>query len=152
LLLKVGGKIIVLNSSSVAKGQKDDLTALDPDQQLYALGLGLTTDLISCDIVQNARQQVNILTLNEITNACNGGVYLFKNYNIDNHYVTLYNTILRIITRNTGWEALAKINMSKSFKLAEIYTPVLRKDNILILPTIDRYLEINIAIRLIHFQ
>jgi hypothetical protein len=138
LLLKGGGKIIVFNSSNIVKGQKDDLTPLDNNQSLYALGLGLTEDLISCDVIQSAKEHCNILTLNEIINACNGNIYLFRNYSIEHHYIALYNTIFRIITRNTGWEALSKLNFSKNFKLEEIYTPLLRKDNILLLPTVDR--------------
>jgi hypothetical protein len=138
LLLKGGGKMIVFNSSKIMKGSNDLLSPLDNQRELYALGLGLTEDLISCDIIQSSKEHSNSLTLSEITNACNGNLHLIRNYNIDNHYMQLYNLILRILQRYTGWEALAKIKISKGFNLEEVITTVLRKDNVIILPTVDR--------------
>jgi protein transport protein SEC24 len=79
-----------------------------------------------------------VLTLNEICSTCNGNFYYYKNFNIEHHYKNLFNTIRRVFTRSTGWEALYKIRVSPDLLVKELYTPVLTNNlDLLILPVVD---------------
>lgn len=131
-------------------------TSLDFNKYLSEFGRSLTKSLISCDILQidppknqkistlNKNEKVsfdvyNNINLNEICSNCNGNLYYFNDFNTERDYKSIFNTVKRIITRNTGWEAMCKIRLSKDYEVKELYTPVLCSNlDLLILPQVDR--------------
>lgn len=152
LLLKVnGGKVVVFNASTsitsdplMRSGSHSNVTKEElpytctDNQALFTIGLSLVNDLISCDIFQAAKDPCNLVTLNQICNPSNGHIYLYKNFDLTFHYKNFYNQVRRVVSRQTGWEAVCKIKISKNFQVKEVLTPVLTNDKILIvLPTVD---------------
>lgn len=147
----LGGKIIIFSSSNILstipkmKGGEDPkmtkeqlcYTCLDK-KQIGIMGINLTNEKMSVDIFASAESQINILTLNQLSECSNGNIYFYKNFRIDFHYKNIFNQIRRVLTRPITWEGVLRTRFSHGYRISEYLTPSLISNrDLLNFPTND---------------
>ena len=104
------------------------------------IGKSLTKYQISCDIFQlqiNGETQNNHILIN-ICNYSNGNFYFYKNFNERIHYNNLFNTIIKTISNQKGYEIIMQYFLSPvlTFRQNLSIIPV-QVNNSFLFPCID---------------
>ena len=133
-----GGKIIVFSSSNAINSIPKMNSGLDKNmtreqiaysahdkRKLGNMGINLTNENMSVDIIATADTQINTFTLNQICEYSNGHLYFYKKFKFELHYKTIFNQIRTILSRPTCWEAVNRTRFSSGFKISSYSTPIL---------------------------
>ena len=147
----LGGKIIIFSSSNIIGKLPNMNDGIDKNstkeqiayschdkKQMEVMGLNLTNENISVDLIISADTSIELLTLNQLCDFANGNIYLYKKFNIDLHYKNILNQIRRILSRPIIWEGLNKIRFSNGCRITNFITPLLiLKNELFVFPTLD---------------
>jgi len=135
------------SNNNLVPNDEISLTPTD-DNQLVNFGINCSQYNISIDLFIAAQKFIvntifykekNLLTLNRLCDYSNGHLYFYKDYRIHTHYKSLYNQILRTITKFNGFEVVMRTRISKGVKCTNYITPVLvSKEDLINMPSIDR--------------
>ena len=124
------------NDNSVINNNK----VKEEDDPFIMIGKSLTKYQISCDIFQlqiNGETQNNHILIN-ICNYSNGNFYFYKNFNERIHYNNLFNTIIKTISNQKGYEIIMQYFLSPvlTFRQNLSIIPV-QVNNSFLFPCID---------------
>ena len=123
----------------------------DNKQLGIGIGLLLSKHYLSIDIFINCEKDINLYTLNQLTDYTNGTIQLFKNFNYEEDYIRLYNQIRKSLLRTNGNESEMRIRFSNGYKIQNFFTRTLvtTNNNILfIFPSINSEQSYQISIDL----
>ncbi|MCQ2817407.1 MAG: Sec23/Sec24 zinc finger-containing protein [archaeon] len=147
-----GGKVIIFSSSNSLTGNpklntvspSDNLTkeqlaySAHDKRQLGNMGINLTNANMSVDLFLSAESSINLYTMNQLPEYSNGSIYFYKNFKLDLHYKSIYNQIIRVLSREISWEGVLRTRFSHGYKISEFLTPVLISNkDLFVLPTGD---------------
>ena len=152
IMQKLGGKIVVFQSvlPNVGPGKlqnrainaKDQTSLFQPSDQFYkSFALECCKKQISCDLFlySPAGKYVDVATIGCLAQFTGGEV---NYYQLSEHSSTeaqhLYYDLYRTLTRNTGFEAVMKLRMSKGISLVSHHGSFfLRGQDLVSLPNLD---------------
>ena len=138
----LGGKILVFSGSDIKNLEmmndvkdEDDIEREKENgyninlerggKQLGKLGIDVTYNNFSINVFQTCDDFCKLLTINQLCDNSNGQIFLYKNFDTNLHYKTLFNQIKRLLTNETQLQGSLKLRLSNGFYIKEYITSVL---------------------------
>lgn len=153
LMQHIGGKMIVFQSSLPSYG----LGKLKPRESPQVIGTDQESKLLTCqdewysklgalcsrhqicvDMFATPSQFSDIATIGFLPKITGGSLYYYPNFHAGKDGNKFCHELLRCLSRETAFEAVMRIRMSKGFKIASYYGNFLnRSSDLLALPNCD---------------
>ena len=147
----IGGKLVICAASIPTlgdlqlKGAKDNPRLLNTDREVELLkgsvegwtelAAELTKDQICVELFVGASTYVDLASLAPIAKFTGGDVHYYKGFTSQIHGEKLKKDLLHVLSRETGWEAVMRVRVSKGWKITSFYGHMhLRHPDLLVLP------------------
>jgi len=149
----IGGKVMLFTTTLPTQGvgklkNREDLKLLGTDKETSLLvadnnwykefALDCSRQQISVDVFFCPQQYVDVATLGAISQFTGGQVYFYPSFKLAVDSEKLIRDLSRNITRETGFEAVMRVRMSKGLKAqAHFGNFFIRSTDLLALPNVD---------------
>lgn len=153
IIKNIGGKILIFASTlpnvGAAKltnrenlkllGTDKEVSLLLPEENFYKeFALDCSRLQISFDLFLFSSSFIDVPTLGCLAQYTGGQVLYYPGFKSDRDGEKLYRDIHRVITRETGWEAVMRVRASKGIKVLNHYGNFfIRSTDLLALPAVD---------------
>lgn len=153
IVKNIGGKVILFSSglpsigagklpnreSQNLLGTDKEVQLLVPDDQFYKeFALECSKIQVSIDLFLFAHQFTDVATLAPVAQFSGGQIYFYPGFRADRDGERFYYDLARLITRETGWEAIMRVRTSKGINVAQHFGNFfIRSTDLLALPSVD---------------